>query len=111
MIIFAKMERQNENFATYFFTLLTIAGTAKLASAGGISSLDIGTKTLACTDCLDWKLIGECNWLKCKAIYCSPRASPKVAHYIPDLAVAVYSSVMPITDLKKLKLHRLKVLY
>lgn len=86
------------------FTLLAIAGTSRLTSAGGISSLEIGTKTLACTDCLDWKLIGECNWLKCKAIYCSPRASPKVAHYIPDLAIAVYSSVMPITDLKKVKI-------
>ena len=65
-----------------------------------ISSTALGTRTLACTDCLDWKLIGECNWLKCAGIYCSLQVSPKVSHYIPDLIVTTYSSQFPIKDME-----------
>lgn len=67
-----------------------------------IHSLALGTRTLACTDCLDWKLIGECNWLKCAGIYCSLQVSPKVSHYIPDLIVTTHSSQFPISDMNEI---------
>lgn len=69
-----------------------------------ISSLALASRTLACTDCLNWKLIGECNWIKCTVFppSCSYHASPKVGHYIPDLVVASYSSKFPISDMEKI---------
>lgn len=81
--------------------------TAVSIRADGITSVDAGLKTLKCLNCLDWKLIGECNWIKCHLIKCSPQVSPKVSHYIPDLLVASYSpSKMPISDLKKVKITK-----
>jgi integrating conjugative element protein (TIGR03756 family) len=75
--------------------------------ADGITSLEAGTKTLGCIDCMQWRAIGECNWLKCKLIKCSVKVSPKVGHYIPDLLVASYSpSKMPISDLRKVKITK-----
>ena len=45
--------------------------------------------TEAISDCLQWKLVGQCFWLHCGLSGCDVRTSPKVSHYRPDLVVAV----------------------
>lgn len=67
-----------------------------------INSLALGSRTLACTDCLNWKLIGECNWIKCAAVFCKYEATAKVGHYIPDLIVETHSSRFPIADMEQI---------
>ncbi len=79
--------------------LLAVLGGVSAVSRAGISSWDIALKSLSCTDCMHWKLIGECNWVKCGFLECHPEVSPMVGHYIPDLAIASYSGKMPIDDL------------
>jgi integrating conjugative element protein (TIGR03756 family) len=56
-----------------------------------ISTDDIAESSFPCTDCIDWKIIGVCFWLKCSLFSCSVKESIKYSHFIPDLIVSSYS--------------------
>ncbi|MDE0093250.1 MAG: TIGR03756 family integrating conjugative element protein [Gammaproteobacteria bacterium] len=60
--------------------------------------------TEALPNCLNWKLIGECFWLKCNLFGCKIVVTPKVGHYRPDLVVSVYPTIdsHPWKEIKKL---------
>ena len=60
--------------------------------------------TAAMSSCLNWKVIGECFWLKCNLSGCKIVATPKIGHYRPDLVVSVYPTINshPWQEVKKL---------
>jgi integrating conjugative element protein (TIGR03756 family) len=66
-----------------------------------VSSTKLAARSLACTNCLDWSLIGTCTWLECKFLKCKVVTTPKVKHFIPDAVVATYSSKFPISDIRR----------
>jgi integrating conjugative element protein (TIGR03756 family) len=68
-----------------------------------ISSVAIVEKTVGCTDCMDWKFVGMCFWLKCKLFDCDIEESPKISQFVPDLVVATHTSKdSPLGDVKSL---------
>lgn len=56
-----------------------------------IDTADVAQSTTICMDCLDWKLVGMCFWLRCSWFECSVEESLKYSHFIPDLVVSSYS--------------------
>ena len=59
--------------------------------AATYSTADLSTATAEATsDCIDWKIIGQCLWLRCGIDGCSIKRSTKYQHYRPDLVVNVY---------------------
>ena len=80
---------------------LALAG---LAHAGGtVTSADIVTAS-ANPDCLDYRIVGGCLWLRCGLGGCSTRASVKYRHYIPDAVVTAYPAARrsPWTEMRAL---------
>ena len=72
-----------------FFLLIICAATARM-TAETISTAQIVHRTTQGIDqCLDWKWVGNCFWLQCDLLGCSPTTSMKVRHYLPDLLVTV----------------------
>jgi integrating conjugative element protein (TIGR03756 family) len=63
----------------------------------GLDTWGITDTTLTCTDCLDYKWIGVCFWLKCRVWppSCEVYESILVSHYLPDFVVSVYSNESP----------------
>ena len=51
-------------------------------------------------ECLDWKVIGACFWLKCSARSCQIRTSPKIQHNLPDLVVSAYPHENPWLEMR-----------
>jgi len=41
-------------------------------------------------DCLDYRAVGGCVWLRCGLSGCETRTSVKYRHYVPDLVVTAY---------------------
>ena len=80
---------------------LALAG---LAHAGGtVTSADILTAS-ANPDCLDYRIVGGCLWLRCGLGGCSTRASVKYRHYIPNAVVTAYPAARrsPWTEMRAL---------
>jgi integrating conjugative element protein (TIGR03756 family) len=72
--------------------LSTSITAADLLPKKHINTADIAESGFTtCTDCLDWKVIGVCFWLKCSLFSCSIKESIKYSHFIPDLVVSSYS--------------------
>lgn len=70
----------------------TLAVTVKTGKkTGKFSTEDIITSAVECTDCLDYKVVGVCFWLKCKLYSCSVETSVRVQHFMPDLVVSSYT--------------------
>ncbi|MGJ8517620.1 TIGR03756 family integrating conjugative element protein [Carnimonas bestiolae] len=44
------------------------------------------------SDCLDYKIIGICEWLHCNHHGCHVRTSVRVKHFVPDLVVSSYET-------------------
>ena len=61
-----------------------------LAHAGEtVTSADILAAS-ADLDCLDYRPVGGCAWLRCGIDGCSMRTSVKYRHYVPDAVVTAY---------------------
>ncbi|HDS1208437.1 TPA: TIGR03756 family integrating conjugative element protein [Shewanella algae] len=71
--------------------LITICQNA--GATEKLDSLSIMESSLS-LQCVDWKPIGVCFWLKCRPFppSCSVETSLKVRHYTPDAVVQVYSN-------------------
>lgn len=52
------------------------------------------------TDCLEYRVVGICFWLRCSIYECSVETSVQVRHYVPDAVVSSYSNTgeNPWTD-------------
>ncbi len=79
----------------YFLLLLsssvTMAGDIFADGKRTITGAEIAEAGFGCIDCIDWKVVGVCFWLKCKLFSCSIEESIKYGHFIPDLVVSSYS--------------------
>ncbi|MGJ8518377.1 TIGR03756 family integrating conjugative element protein [Carnimonas bestiolae] len=80
----------------YLTTLLLTAATAAITSYSS-PSLAINTATIAASSlssgCLDYKIIGICEWLDCKGHRgCRVKTSVRVKHFVPDLVVSSYQT-------------------
>ncbi len=82
---------------------LTLVG---LANAGEtVTSADILAAS-ADVDCLDYRPVGACLWLRCSGIppSCSTTTSVKYRHYVPDAVVTAYPArgLSPWTEMRAL---------
>lgn len=70
--------------------------SALLLSVITLRAMAVNTATIAAsslsTDCLAYRVVGVCYWLRCTTFGCSVRTSPKVRHYVPDAVVSSYSN-------------------
>ena len=82
---------------TALICLPVVAADLKKAD---ISTVDLIDQTVNCVDCIDYKIIGVCFWLKCTLTGCSVKESVKVSHYIPDMVVSSYSNKSAWDDTK-----------
>ena len=74
--------------------LICVLITSSLILQGEINTANItSTSIKALKNCLNWKVVGECFWLKCGIDGCSVRVSAKVGHYRPDSVVSVYPHI------------------
>lgn len=46
----------------------------------------------ASPDCLSYRVVGVCHWLRCTKFGCKVKQSPKVRHYVPDAVVSSYAN-------------------
>lgn len=79
-------------YKKYLLASLLSITSFSFADSGKLSTLDITQSAVECTDCMDWKLLGICYWLKCSFFDCEIRESTRVGHYMPDLVVSSYSA-------------------
>lgn len=60
------------------------------------TALALDTATIAASalspDCLEYRVVGICYWLRCSKSGCSVRTSVKVRHYVPDAVVSSYAN-------------------
>lgn len=82
--------------------LLTSMALSFSASAA-ITSAAIVTSTLS-PQCLDYKVVGICFWLRCTPVGCKVKTSTKVSHYVPDAVVTAYANTgsSPWTEMSAL---------
>ncbi|VXC22660.1 Integrating conjugative element protein [Pseudomonas sp. 8Z] len=73
-------------------------GTAVSASAA-INTAAIVSSTVS-ADCLEYRVVGICFWLRCTSFGCDIETSTKVRHYVPDAVVSSYANtgMNPWTD-------------
>lgn len=69
--------------------LSAILGCNSLAYA--IDTAQISASTVS-PDCIEYRVVGLCFWLRCDKFGCKVRTSVKVKHYVPDAVVASYIS-------------------
>jgi len=59
-------------------------------------SLALDTATIVSStlspECLEYRVVGICYWLRCSLSGCRVRTSVKVRHYVPDAVVSSYSN-------------------
>lgn len=60
-------------------------------SASALNTTIIATSSIS-PDCLAYRIVGICYWLRCTPFGCSVRTSPKIRHYVPDAVVSSYSN-------------------
>jgi integrating conjugative element protein (TIGR03756 family) len=70
------------------------AGMLAVLLASPAFALDTAAivESVASPDCLDYRVIGICFWLRCSAYECSVETSVKVRHYVPDAVVSSYAN-------------------
>ncbi|HBX55742.1 MAG TPA: TIGR03756 family integrating conjugative element protein, partial [Pseudomonas sp.] len=72
------------------------AGIATLLLTIGAPSFALTTATIASStlssDCLAYRVVGICFWLRCTSSGCSVETSVKVRHFVPDAVVSSYAN-------------------
>lgn len=72
------------------------AGIATILLTAASSSFALNTVTIMSSvlspDCLEYRVVGICYWLRCTNFGCSVETSVKVRHYVPDAVVSSYSN-------------------
>lgn len=72
------------------------AGIATTLLTAASSSFALNTATIMSSvlspDCLEYRVVGICYWLRCTNFGCSVETSVKVRHYVPDAVVSSYSN-------------------
>ena len=72
------------------------AGIATILLTTGAPSIALTTATIAAStlspDCLEYRVVGICFWLRCTSSGCSVKTSVKVRHFVPDAVVSSYAS-------------------
>lgn len=65
-----------------------------LGSTASAFALDTATITASALspDCLEYRIVGICYWLRCGTFGCSVRTSAKIHHYVPDAVVSSYAN-------------------
>ncbi len=61
------------------------------SSAAALDTASIAASALS-PDCLEYRVVGICYWLRCGFFGCSVRTSVKIRHYVPDAVVSSYSN-------------------
>jgi len=64
-------------------------GTTSAAFAADTATI---VSSASSTDCLDYRVVGICFWLRCSIYECSVETSVQVRHYVPDAVVSSYSN-------------------
>ena len=64
-------------------------------ATGDVDEFGIIEATMKCTDCIDYSIVGECNWVSYYIFSVEWDVSVVARHYLPDYVVAVYNSVSP----------------
>ncbi len=88
-----------KNKSVHFLLMLillspTLSVGQSLVPTKKLQTADIAESTVKCGDeCIDWKIVGVCFWLKCSLFSCSVKESVRYSHFIPDLVVVSYSGV------------------
>ncbi|WP_069865681.1 TIGR03756 family integrating conjugative element protein [Pseudomonas citronellolis] len=72
------------------------AGIATIMLTAAAPSFALNTATIVSSvlspDCLEYRVVGICYWLRCTTSGCSVETSVKVKHYVPDAVVSSYSN-------------------
>lgn len=65
-----------------------------LALTGSASAIDSATlvSSSLSPDCLAYRVVGVCYWLRCTAFGCKVKTSMKIRHYVPDAVVSSYAN-------------------
>ena len=69
-----------------------------LLSAETFTTAEIVSRSVS-KNCLDWRVIGICFWLKCSP-RCRIRTSPKIQHNLPDLVATAYPYKSPWLEMQ-----------
>ncbi len=70
--------------------LAILAGALPLnCHSDSLSTAQIVDRSVS-TDCLEWKIVGACIWLRCSILGCRVVTTPKISHRLPDFVVAAY---------------------
>ena len=71
------------------------AGIATILLTTGAPSFALTTATIAAStlspNCLEYRVVGICFWLRCSSFGCSVETSVKVRHFVPDAVVSSYA--------------------
>ena len=72
------------------------AGIATILLTTGAPSFALTTATIAAStlspNCLEYRVVGICFWLRCTSFGCSVETSVKVRHFVPDAVVSSYAN-------------------
>lgn len=73
--------------------LPTAASLALLLTASSATAIDSATlvSSSLSPDCLAYRVVGVCYWLRCTPYGCKVKTSVKVRHYVPDAVVSSYA--------------------
>lgn len=70
---------------------LAITFSLSFSASAAINSASIAASTLS-PNCLEYKVVGICYWLRCTPFGCKVKTSTKVRHYVPDAVVSAYAN-------------------
>lgn len=70
--------------------LLVATASFSFSASAAITTASIVASSIS-PDCLEYKVVGICYWLKCTPLGCKVRTSTKVRHYVPDAVVSAYA--------------------
>ena len=90
--------------AAAWLALVGLAPVGLTHAAETVTSADILAAS-ADVDCLDYRPVGGCLWLRCGIGGCSTRASVRYRHFIPDAVVTAYPArgLSPWTEMRALE--------
>ncbi len=75
--------------AVWIFIISAVAHLPKTYGVETITTADIVSRS-ASIECLDWKIVGLCFWLRCTIFGCRVVTTPKISHRLPDFVVSAY---------------------
>ncbi|GFE79148.1 integrating conjugative element protein [Steroidobacter agaridevorans] len=68
------------------YLLMSVTSTAFAIDTASITSSALSL------DCLEYRVVGICFWLRCSIYECQVETSVQVRHYVPDAVVSSYSN-------------------